>query len=163
MEHSLISAMEFALVVSATHTVPADKDNFPKEEECTPGTWEWVQTMREANPHIPMRMLEPHKTLNHDDTTDVVFEGADLTQKNKTLVAHVNSLPDQGTHGLCIKTKGHDEKKSKFQIKQTLAISASGHRSQHFCTITGLSEFELPKDKCLEGFIVMAVPSHGCS
>ena len=34
---SLISVMNYALVVSATHAVPADDENFPKEEDCTPG------------------------------------------------------------------------------------------------------------------------------
>jgi hypothetical protein len=41
----------------------------------------------------------------------------------------------------------HDEKNSKFQIKQTLAISASGHKSQSIYTIAGLSKSELPKEK----------------
>jgi hypothetical protein len=161
VERSLISAMTCALVVSATHAVSADKENFPKEEECTAGASEWVQKIREANPGIKMRMIEPYEVFNHDDSTDVVFKGVDLTRQNEMLVAHVDSLADRGTHGLCTGATENDEKNSKFRIKQTLAISASGHRSQPFYTIAGLSDFELPKDECPEGFIVLAV--HGLS
>ena len=67
----------------------------------------------------------------------------------------MNSLPDRGTRGL------HIETTNLFRIKQTLAISASGHRSQPFHTIVGLSKSESPKDKCPKGFLVMAV--HGLS
>ena len=161
MERSLISAMSYALVVSATHAVPADDENFPKEEDCTPGAWEWVTKVRDASPLIKMRMLEPHEIINHDNCTDVVFEGIHMTRTNEILVAHVNSLSNRGTHGLYIETTEHDEKTSLFRIKRTLAISASGHRSQPFYTIAGLSEFELPRDKCPEGFLVMAI--HGLS
>jgi hypothetical protein len=70
MERSLISAMKCDLVVSATHAVPADEENFPTEEECTPGAWEWVQALREANPGVKMHMLAPHEMLNHDDSTE---------------------------------------------------------------------------------------------
>jgi hypothetical protein len=57
MERSLISAIAYALIVSVTHAVPADEENCPKEDECTPGAWEWAQKVREANPEIKMRML----------------------------------------------------------------------------------------------------------
>jgi hypothetical protein len=87
MERSLISAMTYALVVSATHAVPADEENFPKEEECTAGAWEWVQKMREANPDVKMRLIEPYEAFNHDDSTEVVCEGVDLTRKNEILVS----------------------------------------------------------------------------
>ena len=50
MERSSISAMNHALVVSATHAVPADDENFPTAEDCTPGAWEWVNKIREASP-----------------------------------------------------------------------------------------------------------------
>jgi hypothetical protein len=97
MECLLISAMPYALIGSATHAVPADEENFPKEEQCTPGAWEWVPKVREASPEIKMQILTPHEIINHDDCTDVVFKGVDLTWNNEILVAHVNSLPNQGT------------------------------------------------------------------
>jgi hypothetical protein len=106
-------------------------------------------------------MLTPHKIINHDDCIDVVFEGVNLTWNNEILVANFKSLPNRGTHGLYNKMMEHDEKNSKFRIKQTLAISASGHISQPFFTIVGLSESEFPKEKCPDGFIVMAI--HGLS
>jgi len=149
--------MSYALVVSATHAVPADEENFPKEDDCTPGAWEWVEKIREANPGTKMRMLETHEIINHDDCTDVIFEGIHLSRKNEVLVAHVNSLPNRGTHGLYMETSEHDEKTSVFRIKRTLAISASGHRSQPFYTIAGLSDSELPADKCPEGFLVFSI------
>jgi hypothetical protein len=161
MEKSLISAMTYALVVAATHVVPADDDNLPKKDECTEGAFEFVSLIREAYLGLKMRLLDPHEIINHDDTTDVIFEGVDLTRKNEVLVAHVESLPNRGTHGLYVETTENDEKTSKFRVKRTLAISASGERSQPFYTIAGLSESELPKDKCPGGFIVMIV--HGMS
>jgi hypothetical protein len=95
-----------------------------------------------------MRQLDPQEFINHDDTTNVIFEGVDLTRKNEVLVAHMESLPNRGTHGLRVETTENDVKTSKFRVKRTLAISASGERSQPFCTVAGLSKTELPKDKC---------------
>jgi hypothetical protein len=83
MERSLMSAMTCALVVAATHVVPADDDNLPKKDECTEGAFEFVSLIRESNPGLKMRLLNPHEIINHDDTTDVIFEGVDLTRKTK--------------------------------------------------------------------------------
>jgi hypothetical protein len=107
MERSLTSAMTHALVVAATHVVPADDDDLPKKDECTEGAFEFVSLIREADPGLKMRLLDPHEIIkNHDDTTDVIFEGVDVTptRKNEVPVAHMESLPNHGTHGLCVET-----------------------------------------------------------
>jgi hypothetical protein len=150
------------VVLAATHVVPADDYNLPKEDECSEGSFEFVSLLREADPGLEMRSLDPHEIINCDDTTDVIFEGVNLTRKNKVLVAHVESLPNRSTHGLHMETTENDEKTGKFRVKRTLAISVSRERSQPFHTaVAGLSESELPKDKCPGGFTVMIV--HGMS
>ena len=68
MERSLTSAMTCALVVAATHVVPADNDNLPKKDECTEGAFEFVSLVREANPELKMRSLDPHEIIKSSTT-----------------------------------------------------------------------------------------------
>jgi hypothetical protein len=65
------------------------KNASQRKRSGAPGAWEWVQKMREANCGIKMRMLEPKETFNHDDSTDVAFEGVNLIRINEVPVVHV--------------------------------------------------------------------------
>ncbi len=98
--------------------------------------------------------IEPHLIFSMDDTTQYVFEGADINGDRWRLVSPHTHQNKGCRSNFCL-----DDGKNMggLRVKNTFTFSADGSMAPFFVTMGGLTAEELSLEGCPSGLLLMKV------
>ena len=73
------------------------------------------------------------------------------------LLTHESSLEDKGTRSVHTTPKHKSAPRGGIRVKRSAVVSGAGLKGHPFHAFTGLSERELPTDKCPQGYVIWEI------
>ncbi len=153
-EDSIQGSIATLGVVAATHFIPVEEENADicAELKSLPAANWKLYNMATEIIGAAVYPIEPYLLYSTDDTTEYIFEG--IQKKfDPYVLATKSSIAKQGTNAVY---KCEDNKSmSGMRVKLTFTFSAMGTCFPLVCTVSGLTEREMPMG---EEFIHVTVP-----
>jgi hypothetical protein len=153
-ENSILGSTATLGVVVATHFIPVEEENADicAEVKSLPSATRKLYNMATDIIDAAVYPVEPYLLYSTDDTTEYIFEGT----QNKFVhyvLATKSSIAKRGTNA--VYKCGDNKSMSGMRVKLTFTFSAMGACFSLVCTVSGLTEREMPMG---EEFIHIRVP-----
>ena len=112
-----------------------------------------------ANGGVDVSFILPGLKINTDDCT--IFlpgPGADDIDEDEVRLAFSSQIPDSGSYSFHRMSSSSSAKFEGILVRQTVSISLAGKFAPVCFAIPGFSESQIPKDKCEDGIVPLAIP-----
>lgn len=157
-EKSIRSTASFVQLVAHSDAI-LGSDGLQLPDDAPDGCKRFRDLLVHANGGLPVSFIHPGLKINTDDCT--IFlpgPGADDIDKDEVRLALASQLADSAEYSFHRMSSASGANFQGILSRQTVSTSLGGKFAPVCFAIPGFSESQIPKDKCPDGIVPLAVP-----
>ena len=157
-EKSIRSTVSFHQLIAHSDVI-LGSDGLQLPDDAPEGCKLFRDLVVHANGGVDVSFVLPGLKINTDDCT--IFlpgPGADDIDENEVRLAFSSQISDKGDYSFHKMSSSSSAKFEGMLVRQTASISLAGKFAPICFAVPGFSESQIPKDKCPDGIVPLAIP-----